>query len=67
MQCMLCGFRFDETKLNPCGCECAFGGCGGRYVRCPNCGHDMLNPNRNNIKNDSSLLERIKKSLREQI
>ncbi len=63
MQCRLCGCKFDETKMDPCGCECAYGGCGGKYIRCPNCGHDMLNPNRKNIEDNSSFLTKLKRSL----
>ena len=44
IQCMLCGCKFDETKLGPCTCECAFGGCGGANVRCPNCGMEIVLP-----------------------
>ncbi|MCD7781294.1 MAG: hypothetical protein LUG89_01130 [Methanosphaera sp.] len=64
MQCTLCGYKFDETKVEDCGCSCAFGGCNGNNVRCPNCGHDMPNPNK---RNDSvSLLTKLKKSFKQE-
>ncbi|OED29973.1 hypothetical protein NL43_05335 [Methanosphaera sp. WGK6] len=68
MQCMLCGCKFDETKVKPCGCNCAFGGCNGENVRCPNCGHDMHIPKelRKDLTEDQqkSLLTRIINSLK---
>ncbi|WP_455645786.1 hypothetical protein [Methanosphaera sp.] len=68
MQCMLCGCKFDETKVEPCGCNCAFGGCNGENVRCPNCGHDMPIPRelKKNLTEDQqkSLLTRIINSLK---
>ena len=72
MQCMICGCKFDETKVEPCGCNCAFGGCNGKNVRCPNCGHDMPFPweLRKNLSNNmsaedkTSFLEKIKKSIK---
>lgn len=41
IQCRICGCKFDEKNVKPCGCSCAFGGCHGNNVRCPNCGYDM--------------------------
>ncbi len=63
MQCMLCGFKFDIEEAVECECNCAFGGCKGRNVRCPNCGHEMLRPQSQN-GNSVSVLSKIKKSLK---
>lgn len=38
MQCRLCGFEFDETKIPKRGCSgCGKHGC--KAVHCPNCGY----------------------------
>ena len=29
IQCRICGCKFDEKNVKPCGCSCAFGGCHG--------------------------------------
>ena len=42
MQCMLCGCKFDLEEASKCECNCAFGGCGGQNVKCPNCGKGVL-------------------------
>ena len=44
MKCTLCGFKFDEMDRSPCECSCAFGGCGGDFLVCPECGHHMIAP-----------------------
>ena len=41
IQCRLCGYKFDETKVGPCNCNCPFGDCHGANVLCPNCGYDV--------------------------
>lgn len=73
MQCKLCGCKFDETKVAPCDCACAFGGCNGNNVRCPNCGHDMPVPRelRKNMqtmdkKEATSLIGKIIKSIKQE-
>lgn len=69
IQCRLCGCKFDETQVKPCGCNCAFGGCNGDNVRCPNCGHDIPLPRelKNNIKEsrEISFIDKIKKSFKQ--
>lgn len=65
IQCRLCGCKFDETRVKSCACNCAFGGCNGNNVRCPNCGHDipLSGELKNNIKEsrEISFMDKIKK------
>lgn len=64
IQCRICGCKFDEKNVKPCGCSCAFGGCHGNNDRCPNCGYDMPRPKEfkktNNENFNFSVMDRIK-------
>lgn len=62
MQCMLCGCKFELEEAAKCECNCAFGGCGGKNVKCPNCGNDMPVPLHLRPKDESSLFSKIKSS-----
>ncbi len=44
LQCMICGNKFDETKVDRTRvCNCGFD-CHGANVPCPNCGFDVFVP-----------------------
>lgn len=62
IQCRLCGCRFDPDEAGDCECNCVFGGCNGRNIRCPNCGHDMPRPHSN--KDKTSIIDKLKASIK---
>ena len=64
MQCMLCGCKFDLEEASKCECNCAFGGCGGQNVKCPNCGFDIPVPRELRPKNNSTIFNKLKSTLK---
>lgn len=63
IQCMLCGCKFDEKKVDRAQCNCGFD-CHGANVPCPNCGIDVAVPKELRPKIDKeSFLSKLKKSI----
>jgi len=67
LQCMICGHKFDEQKVDRAQCNCGFD-CHGANVPCPNCGIDVMVPKelRQNVESfdKKSFLNRLKNTLR---
>lgn len=62
IQCRLCGCKFSLKEAKDCECHCVLGGCNGRNIRCPNCGHDMPRPH--NKQNKTSIIDKLKASIK---
>ncbi|RAP52043.1 MAG: hypothetical protein BZ138_03710 [Methanosphaera sp. rholeuAM270] len=43
LQCMICGHKFDESKVDRTKCSCGHN-CHGTNLPCPNCGFDVYVP-----------------------
>ncbi len=61
VQCKLCGYKFDETKIEPCT-HCF--ACGGNMVPCPNCGYEVPRKKSKQINKKTSTLNSIIQKLK---